>query len=230
MVKFHCSSFITNRFIKIIIGDSIATGLNRYWNVFTRLLGALKTSSCGIGGGRVQNILWRSQSLFVTTNLKHVVILCRTTNLFQDRPEDIADGIIDIAQTFQSNYNSINIAIRGILPHDGSWSINRVLIKEANETLKAICSQSFFLYINYNSCWTVAYGWLNSDLFFLNNMHLVEKGNLKVAESIFSSIKNCNGVTCNKLKQFLKSYKIPVSFKLNNFGFSLLSFSAVSCL
>ena len=122
------------------------------------MLGTLKTSSCGIGGGKVQNILWRTQSLLVTTNLKHVAILCRTTNLFQDRPEDIADDMIDIAQTFQSNYNSINIAIRGILPHDGSWSINRVLIKEVNKTLKAICSQSFFLHVTYNSCWTVAYG------------------------------------------------------------------------
>ena len=46
-------------------------------------------------------------------------------------------------------------------------------------------------------------------------MHLVEKGNIKLAESIFSSIENCNGVTCNK--QFLISYKRTASFKLSNF-------------
>ena len=59
-------------------------------------------------------------------------------------------------------------------------------------------------------------------------MHLVEKGNLKLAESIFSSIKNCNDVTCNQHEQFLTSYKVAVSFKLNNFDFPLLSSSTVS--
>ena len=57
------------------------------------------------------------------------------------------------------------------------------------------------------------------------DVHLVEKENLKLAESIFSSIKSCNGVTCNKHKQFLIS---DVSLKLNNFDFPPLSFSTVS--
>ena len=84
-----------------------------------------------------------------------------------------------------------------------------------------------FQVILYNSCWTVANGSLNPDPFFLNIVHLVEKGNLKLAELIFSSFENCNGVTCNK-KQFLKSYKMAVSFKLNNFNFPSLSSSTVS--
>ena len=51
---------------------------------------------------------------------KNIIILRGTNNLFQDSPEDIADGSIEIAQTFQYSYNSINIAIGGILPHDAS--------------------------------------------------------------------------------------------------------------
>ena len=100
-----------------------------------------------------------------------------------------------------------------MLPRDASWSINRVLIKEVNQILKANCSKSFFIYIGYDSCWTFANGSLNPDLFFSDNVHLVEKGNLKLAESIFISIKNYNDVTCNKHKQFLTSYKMAVSFK-----------------
>ena len=114
------------------------------------------------------------------------------------------------------------------LPRDASWSINQVLIKEVNKILKEKCSKLFFTYISYDPCWTVANGSLNPDLFFLDNMHLVAKGNLKLAESIFSSIENCNGLTCNKQKQFLISYKMAVSFKLNNFDFPPLSFSTVS--
>ena len=82
------------------------------------------------------------------SSLKNVVILCGTNNLFTDSPKDIADGILEIAQTFQSKYSSINVAIGGILPRDVSWSINRKLIKEVNEILKAKCCKSFFIYIS----------------------------------------------------------------------------------
>ena len=34
--RHHCSSLITNLFNKIIIGDSIAAGLNRYRSVCTK--------------------------------------------------------------------------------------------------------------------------------------------------------------------------------------------------
>ena len=155
----------------------------------------LKTLNCGIGGDRVQNVLRRAQNVPVISSLRNVVILCGTNNLFQDSPEEIADAVIETAKTFQSKYNSINIAIGGILPRNVSWSINRVLIKEVNEILQEKCSKLFFIYISYDSCWTVANGSLNPDLFFLDNVHLVEQGNLNLAESIFSSIENCNGVT-----------------------------------
>ena len=144
--------------------------------------------------------------------------------MFQDSHADIADGVIEIAETFQFKYNSINIAIGGILPCDASWSINRVLIKEVREILKGKFSKLFFVYISYDSCCTVANGLLNPDLFFLDNVHLVEQGNLKLAESIFSSIENCNSITCNKQKQFLISYKMTVSFELNNSDFPLFLF------
>ena len=183
----HCSSLITNCFKTIIIGDSIAAGLNRYQSVWTKYLEPLKTLNCGIEGDRVQNVFWRAQNLLVISSLKNV-IFCGTNNLFQDSPEDIADGVIEIAETFQSKYNSINFAIGGILPRDASWSINRVLIKEVNRILKEKCYRLFFICISYDSCWTVANGSLNPDLFFLDNVHLVEQGNLKLEESIFSSI------------------------------------------
>ena len=67
------------------------------------------------------------------------------------------------------------IAIGGILPPDANWSINRVLIKEVNQILKAKCSKSFSRYIGYDSCWTFANGSLNPDLFFSDNVHLVKK-------------------------------------------------------
>ena len=124
--------------------------------------------------------------------------------------------MIEIAQTSQSKYNSINIVVGGILPRDASWSIDQVLIKEVNEILKPKCSKSFFIYISYDNCWTVADGSLNPDLFLLDNIHLVKKGNLKLAEY---SVQRHH----LKHKQFLISYKMAVSFKLNNFDFPIFS-------
>ena len=96
----HCSSLITSHFNTIIIRDSIAAGLNRYGSVCKKYLEPLKTLNCGIGGDRVQNVLWRAQNLPVISGFKNVIILCGTNNLFQDSPEDIADGIGEIAQSF----------------------------------------------------------------------------------------------------------------------------------
>ena len=223
----HCSSLITNCFKTIIIGDSLF-GLNRYRSVWTKYLEPLKTLNCGIGGDRSQNVLWRSQNLPVISSYKNVVVLCGTNNLFQDSLEDIADGVIEIAETFQSKYNSINIVIGSILLCDASWSINQVLFKEVNEILKEKCSKLYFIYIRYDTCWTVADGSLNPDLFFLDNVHPVEKRNLKLGESIFTSIENCDGITCNKQKQFLTSCKMAVSLNINNTDFHPLSFSTVS--
>ena len=69
---------------------------------------------------------------------------------------------------------------------------------------------------------TLANGSLNLDLFFLDNVHLVKKGNQKLAKSIFSSIGNCNCVT--SINSFFVSYKMAVPFKLNNFNFPLYLF------
>ena len=143
----HCSSLITNCFNTIMIGDLIAAGLNRYRSVCMKYLEPLKTLNCGIIGDRIQNILWQAQILPVISSLKNIV-LCGTNSLFQDSPEDIADGIVEIAQSFQSSYNSINIPIGGILPRDASCSINGVLVKEVNQILKAKCSIQVILYIH----------------------------------------------------------------------------------
>ena len=64
--RHHCSSLITNCFNTIIIENSIAAGLKTFC---TKYLKPLKTLNCGIGGDRVQNVLWRAQNL---QNLRYI--------------------------------------------------------------------------------------------------------------------------------------------------------------
>ena len=42
----------------LLIGDSIIAGLSHYSNIWMRYFKPLNAINCGIGGGRVENILW----------------------------------------------------------------------------------------------------------------------------------------------------------------------------
>ena len=222
----HCSKLAKNIFKTIIIGDSIVAGLSRYQNVRDKFLKPLKVLNCGIGGDRIQHVLWRALNLPVSSNLTNVVALCGTNNLLLDSPKDIADGILEIARSFEINYSCINVIICGILSHDDSWSVNRVSIKKINQILKLKCCESSYTFVSHDRGWTPADGSLNADLYYSDRLHLVEKGNLKLAESIFNSIEVSNDSNHNN--KFSKSYKMSVSFKLNNAEFPPLPFPSTS--
>ena len=181
----QCSK-VSRNYETIIIGDSIAAGLSRYQNVWAKFLQPLRALNCGIGGDKVQHVLWCSHNLPVVKSIKKVVVSCGTNNLNQDSPEDITDGITEVASTFKSKYGSIGIFVCGILPRDFNWSVTRVYVKEVNDILKTKCSQSCFTFICPESDWTLSNGYLDPDLFYLDDVHLVENGNFKLAGSIFS--------------------------------------------
>ena len=220
----QCSKLSRNYYETIIIGDSIVAELSRYQSVWAKFLQPLRALHCRIGGDKVRHVLWHSHNLPVVKSIKKVLVLCGTNNLNQDSPEDITDGIIEVANTFKSKYGSISIFACGILPRDFNWSVTRVYIKEVNDMLKTKCSQSCFTFICPDSEWILSNGSLDSDLFYLDNARLVENGNLKLAESIFSFINNFDNIKHSNHIQFDKSYKMAVLFKLNNADFSPLSF------
>ena len=185
--------------------------------------------NCGIGGDRIQHVLWRTLNFPVLSSLKNIVVLCRTNNLPLDSRKYIADGILEIARSFKTNYSCVNVIICGILPRDDSWSVNRVSIKKVNQILKLKCYESSYTFVSYDSGWTLANGCLNADLYYSDRLHLVEKGYLKLAESIFNSIEVSNDFICrNHNNKFNNSYKMAVSFKLNNADFPPLPFPSAS--
>ena len=98
----HCSRLNNKSFETILIGDSLITSLARYskvWNTFFKPLNAF---NCGIGGDRMQHVLWRAHDLRRFSSLRNVIISCGTNNLYQDLPEDIANGLIKNIQLFQT--------------------------------------------------------------------------------------------------------------------------------
>ena len=146
----HCSKLAKNTFETILIGDSIVAGLSRYQNIWDEFLKPRKALNCGLGGNGIQHVLWRALNLPVFSNLKKVV-LCGTNNLLPDLPKNIADGILEIARSFKTNYSCVNVIICVIQPRDNSWSVNRVSIKDVNQIFKFRCYESSYTFVSYDS-------------------------------------------------------------------------------
>ena len=92
-----------------------------------------------------------------------------------------------------------------------------------------MCYESSYTFLRYDSSGTLANGSLNTDLYYSDRLHLVEKGYLNMAESILNSIEVSNDLICrNHNNKFSNSYKMAVSFKLNNAGFTPLLFPSAS--
>ena len=108
-------------------------------------------------------------------------------NLLLDSPKDIADCILEI----------------------DSWSVNWVSIKEVNQILKLECYKSSYTVVSYHSGWTLSNGSLNAGLYYSDRLHLVEKGNLKLAifNSMFNLIEVSNDFICATIVISLVSRK-----------------------
>ena len=139
----------------------------------------------------------------------------------KEAPEDITNGLIKIASCFKQGNNAINVFICGILPRDDTSSINCQLIKETNNILKSSCSVNHIKFIDQDSNWIQMDGTLKPDLFYSDKLHLVEKGNLILAKSIYISVKSL--FRSQNDYQLSKTFKSVTIFSLNNTDFPIVS-------
>ena len=152
---------------------------------------------CGIGGDRVENVLWRCKNLPSCPNLQNAVIMCGTNNIQHNPVEDIVDGIVEIALSLRRIYHPIAISVCGSVPRDSNWSINKVYIDEINNYLCCKSKLNGINFINHTD-WTFQDGSLKPNLFYADKRHLIEEGNAKLAASIFNSI-NPNASNINEI-------------------------------
>ena len=83
-----------------------------------------------------------------------------------------------------------------------------VSIKKVNQILKLKCCESSYTFASHDRGWTIVNGSLNADFYYSDWLYLVEKGNLKMVESIFDSIEVSDDSNHNN--KFIKSYKMTV--------------------
>ena len=143
-----CKKLSLENYSTLLIGDSIIAALPRYTNVWKSYFNPLNAINCGIGGDRVEHVLWRCNNLPPTLSLRNVIIMCGTNNIDYNSPDDIVDGILDIVESLRRNFKFSNIVIYGILPRNDSWSVNRLYIKEINDLLRQKCKKMISFSLN----------------------------------------------------------------------------------
>ena len=161
----------------IIIGNSIATGLRRYQHIWKNYF--KDAINLGISGDRAENVLWRVCDISWQQATLSVIVHCSTNNVDQNKPEDIAEGVMRIAETFTKNQAKITTIITGTLPRDNTYSFRQVKINETNNILKAKCMNLLKKYSIEKDDLT-----LDENLYYKDFLHLAESGNEKLFKTI----------------------------------------------
>ena len=167
----------------IIIGDSIATGLRRYRHIWKNYFKA--AINLGISGDCIENVLWRAQDISLQQTTLFVIIHCGTNNVDQSKPDDIAEGVMKIAETFSKNQPKITTIVTGMLPRDKTYSFRWAKIDEANNILKAKCmnlQQTYFM--DQDDDRVKSDLKLDENLYYKDFLHLAESGNEKFSKTI----------------------------------------------
>ena len=114
-----------------------------------------------------------------------------------------------------------------MLPRDECYSVNRMLIKEINTILKGKRAFHSFNFIEQEQGWTDNNNTHDPSLSYHDKLYLIQKGNIKLSESIITATEDrnigqnthFNKMSNKKHNQFIKTYKIAASFKLNHADF-----------
>ena len=105
----------------LLLGDSIIAGVVRCQIVWKKYFVLLNTMNLGIGGDRVENVLWRTISSQMQSSVQNIVVQWGTNNISTDSPRDVVDCIVDVGSILRRKSNTVNIIICGLIPRDEYW-------------------------------------------------------------------------------------------------------------
>jgi len=149
----------------VFVGDSIthfwagkgSIGENGYASLarWTRAFGRYRTLNLGFGWDRICNVIWRmDHGEFEGLRPKLVVLhiggnnLTRTGNYPGDTPEDVADGILKLAEKIHDRAPSAHVALMAVFPFGRRpGDFHRAAIPRVNARLAA--SVARYPYVTY---------------------------------------------------------------------------------
>ena len=177
-----------------LVGDSIVSGLHMYPVVWNELFTPLGAINLGIGGDKVENILWRIEDTNLPPTLQYFFVYCGTNNIGSSSPKDIADGILSIGIMAKKQQEQLKIVIGGLLPCDKEMA-TRSIINKVNKVLRQkICKlQDFYFMEGFD--WTNNDDLLNMELYYQDRIHLNHKGNEKFGNTIIRKFKHIESLS-----------------------------------
>ncbi|KAG5878820.1 hypothetical protein JTB14_032447 [Gonioctena quinquepunctata] len=106
----------TSEYEVLFIGDSIMQQL-QFSTLWSEKISALHCINFGIGGDRVENVLWRVQNgeLEFNTKMKAVVLFVGTNNI-DCTPHEIFEGILEIIKEIKHRLGNVAIVLPTLLP------------------------------------------------------------------------------------------------------------------
>ncbi|XP_041864943.1 platelet-activating factor acetylhydrolase IB subunit beta [Melanotaenia boesemani] len=99
----------------LFVGDSMVQ-LMQQFEVWRDLFSPLHAFNFGIGGDTTCNVLWRLQNGELENIRPKAVVLWVGTNNYEHTAEQVAGGILEIAQLLTSRLPKAKIVVLGLLP------------------------------------------------------------------------------------------------------------------
>ena len=176
-----------------IIGDSISKGLQRYSDVWKENFSS--TLNLGVGGDRVEHVLWRIQNYLFPASVKVVIVICGTNNIGKNDNKLIAATLEYAAECLLKL--KVKPWIMTLLPRGLVPSKEREAVKSVNSLLTANLH-----------CVDVSYGWVNveskllrMELFHTDFLHLSSAGNSKLACRLKFCINTAGSIDPRQTKE-----------------------------
>ena len=83
----------------MVVIDSIVAGLRCYPTVWRNFILQYKTVNLGIGGDRIENVLWRINDIVFPKSIRSAVIHCGTNNINTSCSDEMVVGVVTIARS-----------------------------------------------------------------------------------------------------------------------------------
>ena len=200
----------------LLIGDSIIANFRKFSPIFDKHFSKFHPLIFGIGGDKIQNVLWRINNMSLPPSLQYIFIHCGTNNIGHNDPEVISDGLINLARVIKKKYKDVKIIISSLLPRDKANSQKRSLVIATNIYLKEGCNENSFSFIELDSGWIVGSS-LNMLLFKNDHLHLTKFGYEKLSLLFVSQLNSVLEKTHESPQEphLAYSYKSAISFTLN---------------
>ena len=166
----------------LFLGDSITKGWSwgDHAQISDRYFGRYDPANFGVGGDRTEHVLWRIENGELDRIRPKVVVLLIGTNNIGDPADDIARGVLKVAERIHQKLPKSRLLLMGIFPRGADPSDPKVAamrgkIAQVNQALAKLEDGKRTRFLDIGSKFLAPDGMLPKDI-MPDSLHLNDKG------------------------------------------------------